>query len=231
MARKDRAPNPPKRPQGPQRRSTPTDPAATARQRRLLLYLIAGAGILALAVVLGIVFLTGGGKDERATLVAAGCTLEVKPALKGEHSLQITATSDKWNTDPPTSGPHNEQSAVYGFYEDPVPLAQTVHNLEHGAIVIHYGPDVPDADVQALRNFYNDDPNGLLVALLPKLGNKIALTAWTTEESLSAQPADNGDGFLATCPRFDEDVFSSFVDEHRFKGPERFPPESLTPGS
>ena len=230
MARKDRAPNPPKRPQAPQRRSTPTDPAATARQRRLL-YLIAGAGILALAVVLGVVFLTGGGKDERATLVSAGCTLEVKPALTGEHSLQITATSDNWNTDPPTSGPHNELPAVYGFYEDPVPLAQTIHNLEHGAIVIHYGPDVPDADVQALRTFYNDDPNGLLVAPLPKLGTKIALTAWTTQQAATGSAEDKGQGFLATCPRFDKDVFSSFVDEHRFKGPERFPPESLTPGS
>ena len=230
MARKDRAPNPPKRPQGPQRRSTPADPAAAERRRRIL-YLIAGSGLAALAIVLAIVFLTGGGKDERATLEDAGCTLEVKQALKGEHGLQITATSDKWNTDPPTSGPHNEQPAVYGSYEDPVPLAQTVHNLEHGGIVIHYGPDVPDADVQAIRDFYNDDPNGLVVAPLPKLGDKIALTAWTTEESLSAQPGDNGKGFLVTCPSFEADVFSSFVDEHRFKGPERFPPELLTPGS
>jgi len=230
MARKDRAPNPPKRPQAPQRRATPANPAATARQRRLL-YLIAGSAILALAVVLGIVFLSGGGKDERATLASAGCTLEVKPALKGEHTLQVSATFDKWNTDPPTSGPHNEQPAVYGFYEDPVSLAQTVHNLEHGGIVIHYGPDVPAADVEAIKDFYNDDPNGLVVAPLPKLGNKIALTAWTTEGSLSDQTGDLGKGFLATCPRFEADVFSSFVDEHRFKGPERFPPESLTPGS
>jgi len=229
MARKDRAPNPPKRPQGPQRRSTPADPAATARQRRLL-YLIAGSGILALAVVLGVLFFSGGGKDERATLVSAGCTLEVKPALKGEHTLQPTATSDKWNTDPPTSGPHNVQPAVYGIYEDSVSLAQTVHNLEHGAIVIHYGPDVPGADMQELRNFYNDDPNGLLVAPLSKLGGKIALTAWTTEGTLSGT-GGNGKGFVATCPKFEADVFSSFVDEHRFKGPERFPPDSLTPGS
>lgn len=230
MARKDRAPNPPKRPQAPQRRSTPADPASTVRQRRLL-YMIAGSGILVLAVVLGIVFLSGGGKDERATLASAGCTLEVKPALKGEHDLQITATSDKWNTDPPTSGSHNDQPAVYGFYEDPVALAQTVHNLEHGGIVIHYGPKVPDAEMQELRDFYNDDPNGLVVAPLTKLGSKIALSAWTTEEAISDQTGDNGKGFLAICPSFDVDVVSSFLDEHRFQGPERFPPELLVPGS
>lgn len=230
MARKDRAPNPPKRPQAPQRRATAADPAATVRQRRLL-YVAAGSGILLLAVVLGIVFLSGGGKDERATLASAGCTLEVKPGLEGEHALQSTETSDTWNTDPPTSGPHNDQPAVYGFYDDPVALAQTVHNLEHGGIVIHYGPKLPDAEVQELRDFYNDDPNGLVVAPLAKLGSKIALSAWTTEESISDQPGDNGKGFLATCPNFDADVVSSFLDEHRFKGPERFPPELLAPGS
>ena len=228
MARKDRAPNPPKRPQGPQRRSTPTDPAKAERQRRII-YLIAGSGLAALAIVLAVVFLTGGSKDDSAKLAAAGCTLEVKPGQKGEHSVQLTATSDKWNTDPPTSGPHNEQPAVWGSYEDPVPLAQTVHNLEHGGVVIHYGDNVPASEVEAIRNFYNADPNGLVVAPLSRLGNKIALSAWTTEDS--AKPGDLGQGFLATCPRFDKDAFSSFVKEHRFKGPERFPPESLTPGT
>jgi hypothetical protein len=228
MARKDRAPNPPKRPQAPQRRSTPTDPATAARQRRLL-YLIAGSGLAALAVVLAIVFLFGGDDGgERAALEKAGCTLEIKPGLAGDHNVAIGATTKKWNTNPPTSGPHNPLPAVWGSYEDPVPLAQSVHNLEHGGIVIHYGPDVPEADVTAIRTFYNDDPNGMLVAPLPSLGDKIALSAWTAPDETNL---DETEGFLAECPRFDEDAFSAFRDEHRFEGPERFPPESLTPGS
>lgn len=230
MARKDRVPNPPKRPQGPQRRSTPADPAATARQRRLL-YLIAGSGLAALAIVLAVVFLTGGDKDERATLADAGCTLEVKPALVGEHSVAVGATSPKWNTDPPTSGPHNEQPAVWGSYDEPVPLAQSLHNLEHGGVAIHYGGDVAAADVDAIRNFYNDDPNGLLVSPLAKLGKKITLSAWTTEDPGTGSSEDEGQGFLATCTRFDEGAFSAFVNEHRFKGPERLPEEALLPGS
>lgn len=230
MARKDRVPNPPKRPQGPQRRSTPADPATAARRRRLL-YLVAGSALAALAIVLGIVFLVGGDKDERATLADAGCTLEVKPGLVGDHTLEVGGSSPKWNTDPPTTGPHNEQPAVWGSYDEPVPLAQTVHNLEHGGIAIHYGDDVPAAEVDAIRNFYNDDPNGLLVAPLPKLGNKIALSAWTTEQAATGSTDETGQGFLAICSRFDESAFSAFVEEHRFKGPERFPQEALVPGS
>jgi len=230
MARKDRAPDPPKRPQGPKRRSTPSTPADAERKRRLL-YLIAGSGIAALAVVLAVVFLAGGGDDERATLEAAGCTLEVAPAAAGEHTVELTATSDpNWNTDPPTSGPHNEQPAIWGTYADPVPLAQTLHNLEHGGVVIHYGPDVPDAEVERVREWYSEDPNGLIVTPLESNGDKITLSAWTAEAAAGNSP-DQGQGFLAKCPRFDEDAFSAFVDGHRFQGPERIPPELLTPGS
>lgn len=233
MARKDRAPDPPKRPPGPQRRSTPRSADDDARRRRTLLLLL-GAAVLAAAAVGGFLLLGGGGEDDggRSVLEEAGCTFQVAPAQEGQHTAELTATSDEsWNTDPPTSGAHHPQPAVYGFYDEPVPLPQTIHNLEHGGIVIHYGKDVPEEQIEAMRAWYADDPNGLLVARLDKLGDRIALSAWTTDEALTADDADNGEGYLAKCPRFDEDAFDTFVEAHRFEGPERFPPESLTPGS
>ena len=234
MARKDRAPNPPKRPQGPQRRSTPADPAATARQRRLL-YLIAGSGLAALAIVLAVVFFAGaGGGDggERSALEDAGCTLQSFPALANQpdHSdVPTLAAKPKWNSSPPTSGPHYVQTAVWGSYDEPVPLVQTTHNLEHGGVVIHYGPDVPEAEVDALRTWYNetDDPKGLVISPLATNGGKITLSAWTA----TGGPRDRGRGWLAGCKTFDQDAFSAFIDAHRYKGPERVPPEQLAPGS
>jgi hypothetical protein len=236
MARKDRAPTPPKRPvQAPQRRSTPASPADAARQKRLL-YLVAGSGVLALAIVLAIILLAGGGgsDDEAAVLEKAGCTLKSYPALpnKPDHSdVPTLAKNPKWNSFPPTSGPHYGTQAIWGSYDEPVPLVQTTHNLEHGGIVILYGKSVPDAEVEKLRNWYADDPNGLVVAPLDRLGNKIALTAWTAPEPTPGKTADRGRGYLAECTGFDEGAYSEFRDEHRGKGPERIPVEALTPGS
>ena len=235
MARKDRAPSPPKRPvQAPQRRSTPSSPADAARQKRLL-YLVAGSGVLALAVVLGVIFLAGGGSSgEAAVLEKAGCTLKSFPALanKSDHSdVPTLETKPKWNSFPPTSGPHYGTPAVWGSYDEPVPLVQTTHNLEHGGIVILYGKAVPDAEVEKIRSWYGDDPNALVVAPLDQLGAKIALTAWTAPEPTPGNTADRGRGYLAECTRFDEKAFSEFRDEHRGKGPERIPVEALTPGS
>jgi hypothetical protein len=231
MARKDRVPNPPKRPQAPQRRSTSSAPRDSDRQRRLL-YILAATGLIGLAVVLGALFLIGGDdEDLAATMEAAGCELKAVPAVVGDHSGELDATSNpKWNTDPPTSGPHYSVPAVYGEYDTPLKIAQVLHNLEHGAIFVFYGPQVPEATVQRLRDFYNEDSVGLLLAPYRKLGNKIALGAWTVPDDFEPG-GTNGTSYLATCGDFDEDAFSSFRDELQFRGPERLPAESLTPGN
>ena len=231
MARKDRVPNPPKRPQAPQRRSTPSGPRDADRQRRLL-YIVAATGLIGLAIILGVFFLAGGDdEDLAATMQAAGCQLRSVQAQPGDHTAELDATSDpKWNTDPPTSGPHYPIPAVYGEYDTPLKIAQVVHNLEHGAVSVLYGPQVPDETVQQLRDFYNEDTTGVLLSPYAKLGDKIALGAWTVPDDF--QPGDtDGVAYLATCSAFDEGAFSSFRDELRFRGPERFPPDSLQPGN
>ena len=214
------------------RRTTPSGPRDAASRRRLL-YILAATGLVGLAIVLGVVFLAGGGGDDdiRATMEAAGCELKAVPAQVGAHTAAETATSDpKWNTDPPTSGPHYDVPAVYGEYDTPLRIAQVVHNLEHGAAFVLYGSDVPPATVQQLRDFYADDTTGILLAPYPKLKDKIALGAWTVPDDFEPG-GTNGTAYLATCAKFDEDAFESFRDELRFRGPERFPPDALQPGN
>ncbi|HEU6444558.1 MAG TPA: DUF3105 domain-containing protein [Gaiellaceae bacterium] len=228
MARKDTAPEPPK---GPQQRSTP-QPADGSRQRRIL-YLIGATSIAALAVVFGALALGGDDDDELTALESAGCTLESFPALPNapDHSdVPSLTTKPEWNSNPPTSGPHYREWAIWNFYEEEVPLVKSVHNLEHGGVVIHYGPRVSQAEVEMLRTFYNEDPNGLLVAPLRSNGDTITLSAWTAPDAATGT-TDRGRGWLARCTSVDEEAFSEFIEERRFKGPERFLPEQLAPGT
>ena len=92
---------------------------------------------------------------------------------------------------------------------------QGVHNLEHGGIDIQYGNKVSAGDVDKLMSYYDGDPNGILMAPLPALGNKIAATAWQK---------------LLTCTKFDKKALDSFKKSHRYKGPERLPKDALEPG-
>lgn len=232
MARKDRAPAPPKGAvQAPKQRRDPRGPAADPARTKRLLYLVAASGIVALLVVVGIIAFAGGGggKDEKTVLAENGCTLTTYPGLTGTHVTSLTAKV-KWNSTPPTSGPHYVQPAVWGSYDEPVAEIQAVHNLEHGGIVIQYGKDVPQAEVEKIRGWYEQSPNALLVAPLDSLGSKIALSAWTAPATVGTA-TDKGNGYLAKCDAFDEKAFDTFVDEHRGKGPERFPVDQLTPGT
>ena len=55
---------------------------------------------------------------------------------------------------PPTSGDHWSIPQRCGFFNDPVPDEQIVHNLEHSNIVISY--NLPEqSDVNALEDVYN----------------------------------------------------------------------------
>lgn len=169
-----------------------------------------------------------GGSDARAVLEAAGCTVSATPALSGEHSITTASgTAPRWNTVPPTSGPHYQVPVVYGIYDEPVNQAQLVHNLEHGAVAIQYGEEVAPATVQELRTFAQAHPRGTVLAPYPALGDRVALGAWVVHDS--SRPAE-GTAYLAKCASFDEKAFSAFLDAHQFQGPERFPPDALLPG-
>jgi Protein of unknown function (DUF3105) len=225
LAKKSRTPPPPRRPvQAPQRRA-PEGPD----RRRLFVLLGLGAVVLAAAIAGFLIF--GGDESEASAADAmrdAGCELRSYPALPaGVHINDLNARPDEWNSFPPTSGVHHSQWVIWGAYDEPVSVAQSVHNLEHGGIVIFYGDEVPASTVEQLNLFYRDDPNGMLLAPLPELNDEITLTAWVAPPEGDEQHR----GMLARCTTYDEEAFKAFRDEFRFKGPEAFPPEALAPGS
>jgi hypothetical protein len=231
VATKRKTPAPPRRVQAPQRRATVS--AETERRTRLILYGLAALGFLGLALAVALLTL-GGGSDPGATEAArtairdAGGTLVTKQATDEGLHVNEPPQRSAYNTWPPTSGPHHPQWSPYDIYTEPVEQYRLVHNLEHGAVVIQYGRDVPPAEVQKIETWYRESPNGLVVAPMPELGDQIALTAWITpEDDASAR----GTGALAKLPRFDERAFDAFRSAFAFKGPERFPEELLAPGS
>jgi hypothetical protein len=227
----------PPKPRSQGKRKPP--PSKGDDRRNLLLLAIGGVALLAIAAVALAFTLGGGGSggggggDARAALEAAGCTVTVKPAVANEsdHSdfPDPDARSPKWNTDPPTSGPHYGQTVIYGVYTDPPQIGRLVHNLEHGAAYILYGDGVSAATVQKLRDFYDDHTRGTVLAPYPRLGDKIALGAWV-DPGLDEAKSNRGSGVLATCGSFDENAFDAFLAAYQFKGPERFPADSLLPG-
>jgi hypothetical protein len=214
--KKSQVPTPPRPVQAPKRRDDlrgPRDP----RQTKLLLAGL-GGGVLIAAIVVIVVLVAGGGdgKSSGPEAVSAGCVAESFPSMGRNHVLEVKPDF-KYNSFPPTSGPHYPETAIYNAYSEAVPQIRILHNLEHGAVVVQYGDKVGPADIDEIIAWYRNDPNAMIVAPLPELGGKIALTAWT---------------YVLTCSQgFDDKAFSDFRDSHRFNGPERFNPDAMAPGS
>jgi Protein of unknown function (DUF3105) len=227
MARKVKTPPPPRRAvQAPKQRATPRDDT----RNRKLLYVIGASGFVMLAIVVGIFALMGSGDDTEsaegavATLRSAGWTYQKTKNQGRDHVPELEADF-KYNTVPGTSGPHSNQTVIYGVYDQQVSEINLIHNLEHGAVGMFYGPNVSADKVARMQEYYNRDPRGLIMAPDDRLGDRIALAAWT---------------HIAKGTTFDEEVFDTFINEFGFRGPESckndieqgcFRRENLEPGN
>jgi Protein of unknown function (DUF3105) len=227
LAKKARTPPPPRRPvQAPKQRTTPRAPG----EKRTILYVLAfiALGILLAGGILAVVAFGGGGSSSASggLINTSSCTEQEFPGLKPRH-LNSPNANVSYNSFPPSSGPHYAQPAPWGIYPDSIKQTILVHNLEHGGIIIQYGPKVAQSDVQKLQSFYQDDPYGVVVAPYAKLGNKIAATAWNEPAYEQNQDAnfdkvDAGHGFVLTCKSLDTGALSDFRDKHRNKAGERY---------
>jgi hypothetical protein len=235
--KKPKAPPPPRRAQAPQQR---TD-EITNRQR-LILYGAGLSGIVILVVVIAL-FAIGGGSSNNTTsdknlpglFTAAGCTFKtVNASVPGgqTHVNSLTKTLT-WNTDPPSNGQHYPLWAVWGFYTDPINPRQVVHNEEHGGVIYWWGPDVPAATVERLRQLYQEEATGTFGTPYANLGSKVAITAWTGNPSKYTKNGYFGQGHIGVCPTFNdatENAFKAFRDAYRGKGPEGIPLDLDKPG-
>ena len=200
-----------------------------------------GAALVVAAGVAAIAFAVGGGEEEKAAGQFGPCTLTSYPAQgldnKSQRAGHVTELPKgfKYNSFPATSGPHDVQWVIWNVYDSPVPEINLVHNLEHGGIAVQYGSQVPKATVEQIVAWYSDDPNAMVVAPLPALGKRIALTAWTADYDGDPTNPDaritDSKGRVAMCTTFDEDAFSTFRDDYRYQGVERFEPDQLEPGT
>lgn len=128
-------------------------------------------GVVVVALVVVVLAIA---RDDAPELAA----VETFPDMGRDH-LAPGETPPEYNSDPPTSGPHAAQAAACGVYDSEVPDHIQVHNLEHGAIVVQYRPDLGQTEVEALRDYARSKASHILLAPRSDLTHPVVVTSWT----------------------------------------------------
>jgi hypothetical protein len=98
---------------------------------------------------------------------------------------------------PPTGGVHNPVWQNCGFYQEPVRDENAVHSLEHGAVWITYSPDLPQDEIERLRDLAQSQTY-LLVSPYPDQPYPVVATAWGKQLSLESAENPELERFIGT---------------------------------
>jgi hypothetical protein len=154
-------------------------------------YLIVGAvivlfvaGFIALAVV-----------DARQKS-ASGAPDDVKTYDMGQAGRHTSGDVDYAQT-PPAGGEHNPVWQNCGFYDKPVRDENAVHSLEHGAVWITYSPDLPQNQVNELKDIAQSQ-SYILVSSYPDLPDNtpVVASAWGKQEALDGADDPDLESFI-----------------------------------
>jgi hypothetical protein len=158
---------------------------------------------------------------------SAACNSEVVgfPLAQAAH---ITLCSDvTYDTNPPTSGAHYPTWAAYKTYTTPVRQPFLVHNLEHGAVIIHYNcGDTPcDEELAALADFLAARPADTICS--PPVTHRIIVTP---DPDLDVRFAAASWGYALRSNCFDLAALDAFLTEHYADAPENLCGDGLDVG-
>jgi Protein of unknown function (DUF3105) len=134
------------------------------------------------------------------------------PPPTSPHIAEVTSPHGPYNSNPPTSGWHyGGGTAPWGVQTQPIADELSVHNLEHGGVIIHYRQGLDQATVDQLTSLTRElQQQSPCIVLLPRPADKmtespIAVTAWT---------------WLLRQDSFDAGTIRAFFRAHVDQGPE-----------
>ncbi len=129
-------------------------------------------------------------KRKLASLAAAILAIALLAAIpafaqtlpEGVESFEIpsrfhTEGPVSYQPEPPVGGDHAPVWQNCGFYDEPVRDENAVHSLEHGAVWIAYRPDLPEEQIDSVRQLAQRQ-NYVLASPYPGIPAPVVVSAW-----------------------------------------------------
>ena len=152
-------------------------------------YLIVGAVIV--LFVAGFIALAVVDARQQSASGAPGDVKTYDVGPSGEH----TSGDVDYEQNPPAGGEHNPVWQNCGYYDRPVRDETAVHSQEHGAVWVTYSPDLPQDQVNQLRDIA-ESQSYVLVSPYPDLESPVVASAWGKQVSLDGADDPDLEGFI-----------------------------------
>jgi len=108
---------------------------------------------------------------------------------------QHTEEDVNYEQSPPAGGEHNPTWQNCGYYDEPVRNETAVHSLEHGAVWITYSPDLPNDQLNVLRERATNETY-LLVSSMEDLPSPVVASSWGKQVQLEDAESEDLDRFI-----------------------------------
>ncbi len=148
-------------------------------------------GVVAAVFVVGFAALVILDTRQNAASTPPGEVQTYDVGTAGQHTQ---STVDYAQT-PPAGGEHNPVWQNCGYYDAPIANENAVHSLEHGAVWITYSPDLPQDEVERLRDLAQNQTY-ILVSPYEGLPSPIVASAWGKQLSLDSAEDPNLEQFI-----------------------------------
>ncbi len=112
-----------------------------------------------------------------------------------------------YNSNPPTSGPHwPDGTAGAGIHDSEMPDELLVHSEEHGAAILWYKSDLPQDQIEKLKDIFNGVSGKKIMVPRKNLDVAVALTSWN---------------YLLKLDTIDEGQIKAFIETNNDRAPEK----------
>lgn len=169
---------------------------AYEKQRRQWLITRVAFGLVGLLLVVGVAFGVYRWNEDQQDNVRPEGVRDFSYA-GSDHTASLEETV-AYEQSPPVGGRH--AAAPYwqncGYYDAPVQNESAVHSLEHGAVWITYRPDLPQDQIDVLRE--KAEQTYVLVSPYPEQGAPVVASSWNHQLELDGATDERLDQFVRT---------------------------------
>ncbi len=166
-----------------------------------------GIGLLTLVIIVGGTWLSSKSSATNSARLSQAMMGEKMPDMGAQHVTR-GATHVAYNSNPPTSGPHWSDVAGPGIKDESTPDELVLHSMEHGAAVVWYREGLDQADVNKIKEAFNNSSGKKIMLARKDLDVPVALTSW---------------GYLLKLNTVDEAKIKEFIETNNDRAPEKAP--------